>query len=168
MDARTVSTKLGGISSALAYLGSLSLFGMMGITAADVIGRYLFNAPIVGAFELTQFMVLVLIFSFLPYTQSQKGHVYVDLLISILPAGVRKAVNIFNHSVCVLLMALITWMGLMRAFEMMEYGEATANLGIPYYPFVFYLVVGCLAMCIEYVRDLIAAFFYAEKESRVS
>ncbi|MCF8063310.1 MAG: TRAP transporter small permease [Deltaproteobacteria bacterium] len=168
MNAQNVSAKLGRISSALAYLGSLSLFGMMCITTVDVIGRYMFNAPIVGAFELTQFLVLILIFSFLPYTQSQKGHVSVDLLISVLPGGLRRFINIFNHTICVLLLGIITWMGLMRALEMLEYGEETANLGIPYYPFVIYLVIGCLAMCIEYIRDLMAAFFYEEKESSVS
>jgi hypothetical protein len=52
-------------------------------------------------------------------------------------------------------MILITWMGLEKALELMEVGEASPNLGIPDYPFVFFLTLGCTIMCIEYIRDII-------------
>ncbi len=69
------------LSTYLAYIGALSLFAMMCLTVADVAGRYIFSKPILGAYELTEFMVLVLIFSFLAYTQAHKSHVAVDLFI---------------------------------------------------------------------------------------
>ena len=47
--------KSGILSKLLAYLGAAALFGTMCLTAADVIGRYAFNAPILGVFELTEF-----------------------------------------------------------------------------------------------------------------
>ena len=62
---------------------------MMGLTAADVACRYIFNRPIIGVFELTEYLVLILIFSFIGYTQSQGGHVSVDLLLPRLPASYR-------------------------------------------------------------------------------
>jgi TRAP-type C4-dicarboxylate transport system permease small subunit len=155
MDAKTISNKLGVFSSLLAYLGALALFLMMALTTADVVGRYLFNAPILGVFEITEFMVLILIFSFIGYAQSAKSHVSVELLAARLPERIQVYVNLFNHAVCLLLMALITWMGVERALELKEAGEASTNLGIPRYPFVFFLVLGCAVLSVEYIRDLI-------------
>jgi TRAP-type C4-dicarboxylate transport system permease small subunit len=158
MDAKTLSKRLGVFSSLFAYLGAFALFVMMVLTTVDVLGRYLFNSPITGVFEITEFLVLILIFSFLGYTQSAKSHVYVDLLVAHLPKRLQVYAALFNHCVCLLLMALITYMGIVRGLDLMEAREASTNLGIPRYPFVFFLVLGCAVMCIEYARDLIHMF----------
>ena len=52
MDVEAVSRKLGRLSSMLAYVGACALFVMMCLTTADVVGRYIFNSPILGVFEL--------------------------------------------------------------------------------------------------------------------
>jgi TRAP-type transport system small permease protein len=155
MDIESVSKKLGWLSAKLAYVGALALFIMMCLTAADVIGRYLFNHPITGVFEITEYLVLILIFSFIGYTQSQKGHVAVDLLLVKFPNRIRNIIEFCNHFICLLLMCLITWMGVEKALELKEVGEASPNLQIPAYPFVFFLVLGCVVMCIELLRDIL-------------
>ena len=142
-------------SSKLAYLGAVSLFCMMCLTAADVLGRYVLNSPITGTFELTEFMVLILIFSFLAHAQANKAHVTVDLILSRFPKTFRVYVELFNHAISLALMVLIVWIGAQRALELKEVAEASPNLGIPVYPFAFFLVLGCIVMCIEYIRDLI-------------
>ena len=131
MVTKRISKKLGWLSSKLAYVGAVALFVMMCLTAADVIGRYLFNRPITGVFELTEYLVLILIFSFIGYTQSQKGHVAVDLLSTKFPGSIRTIIEICNHIACLLLMGLITWMGVEKALELKEVGEASPNLQIP-------------------------------------
>jgi TRAP-type C4-dicarboxylate transport system permease small subunit len=147
--------KMGKPSNWLCYVGALSLFGMMCLTAMDVIGRYIFNAPITGVFEITEFLVLILIFSFIGYTQSQKTHVAVDMVVNLMPKSLRFIIELVNHLICFFLMGLITWMGIENALELKEVGEATPNLTIPTYPFVFFLVMGCAVMCLEYLRDII-------------
>jgi TRAP-type C4-dicarboxylate transport system permease small subunit len=144
-------------SSTLAYLGAVSLFIMMCLTVADVLGRYVFNKPITGTFELTELMVLILIFSFLANAQANKAHVTVDLILSRFPKTFRVYIELFNHIMSLALMILITWIGALRALELKEVAEASPNLGIPTYPFAFFLVLGCIVMCIEYIRDLICA-----------
>jgi hypothetical protein len=63
-------------------------------------------------------------------------------------------------------MALITCMAIIKALELIESGDASTNLGIPIYPFVFFLVLGCAVMCIEYIRDLIRLFGERKERSR--
>jgi TRAP-type C4-dicarboxylate transport system permease small subunit len=141
------------LSTYLAYFGALVLFLMMCLTIADVAGRKIFNSPILGAFELTEFMILVLIFSFLGYTQSHKNHISVELLMRFFPQKIQDIIEIFNHIACFAIMALIVWTGLQKAIETMNSGEASPNLAVPDYPFVFFLVIGCAVMCIEYIKD---------------
>ncbi len=155
MKSDTVVKKLGWFGDKLSYLGAAALFAMMLLTAADVTGRYVFNKPILGAFELTEFLVLILIFSFLAPTQAHKSHVSVDLLLGRLPRKWQGAIAVFNHAVCLFLMGLFVWMSTVRAFELKEFVEASPNLGIPKYPFAFFVVLGCAVMGLEYLRDLI-------------
>lgn len=155
MDTETVLKKLGWPGNMLSYLGAVGLFVMMLLTAADVAGRYLFNRPILGAFELTEFLVLILIFSFLARTQAEKNHVAVELLLGRLSKKWRTVIGFFNHAVCLVMMGLFVWMSTSRALELKEYGEASSNLGISKYPFAFFVVIGCAVLGLEYARDLI-------------
>ena len=164
MDLKHIDKKLAWLSSALSYLGAFSLFTMMALTTVDVVGRYLFNRPITGVFEITEYLVLILIFSFIGYTQSQKGHVAVDILLPLLPAKLKKLIDVANHLVCLALMGLITWMGVEKALELKAVGEASPNLHIPAYPFACYLVLGCFVMCIELLRSIIQLIFFSQGE----
>ena len=84
-----------------------------------------------------------------------------------LPAKLRFAVELFNHLICLGLMGLIFWMGTLNAFDLKAVGEASPNLGIPRYPFAFFLALGCLILCIEYFRDIIR-IISGRKEDGVS
>jgi TRAP-type C4-dicarboxylate transport system permease small subunit len=158
LNAGAVSRKLGRISPLLASLGALALFAMMCLTVTDVVGRYLFNSPVLGAFELTEYLVLIVIFSFLAFTQAGSAHVSVDLVVTRFSPKTRLYVALFNHTLCLLLMALIAWMGFQKALDLKGTGEISPNLAIPEYPFAFFLVFGCVVMCIEYIRDLLRLF----------
>lgn len=167
MDSSTVTKKIKKLSTLFGYLGAVALFFMMLLTTADVAGRYLFNSPIIGAFELTEYLVLILIFSFLCNAQSHKDHVSVDLLFQKFPKKIRDIANILNHVACLLLTALIVWMSFLKALELKEVGEASPNLVIPDYPFVFFLVAGCVVLCLEYLSDIIG-MVSGKKEDKAS
>ncbi|MEJ2039909.1 MAG: TRAP transporter small permease [Desulfosarcinaceae bacterium] len=145
----------GLLSYFLSRIGCIALFFMMSLTVVDVAGRYLFNSPILGAFEITEFLVLIIVFSFLGYAQAKKSHVTVDLFYDRLPGKARKVISIFNYAVCVAIFLIIAWMGYGRAIESFHNGEKPLNLSIPNFPFVFFLAFGAVIACIEFVRDII-------------
>lgn len=163
MTIKKLNDKLEFISSKLAYLGCAALLAMMLLTTVDVIGRYFFNHPVLGALEITEFLVLILIFSFLAHSQAKKSHVSVDLLFKHFPGWMHISIDIINHILCLVFMGLIVWMGLLRAMEIKEFGEATNNLRIFKYPFAYFVVFGCTVLCIEYLRDLIRLLLYTKK-----
>ena len=148
-------SKSANVSAWLSKLGAFALLAMMVLTVVDVAGRYLFKAPLLGAYELTEFLVLILIYAFLGYAQSKKRHVCVEIVMDSAPKRVRRIVALVNHLLCLGLFVLMAYMGLKKALDLFQVGEVSPNLVIPNYPFVLFLVLGSLAMCIEYVRDIV-------------
>ena len=65
--------------------------GLVTLTVADVIGRYVLTAPLPGAFELTELMLGALVFAALPLATMTGEHVAVDALFDVSPPRVRTA-----------------------------------------------------------------------------
>src|SRR5436309_8236212 len=68
------------LDRALGAAAAILLFCLMALTTADVIGRYLFNSPLRGAFEITELMLLALIFAGLPLASRADEHVCLDFI----------------------------------------------------------------------------------------
>jgi TRAP-type C4-dicarboxylate transport system permease small subunit len=148
--------KLTILTKPLSFAGALVLFAMMLLTTCDVIGRYIFNAPLLGTFELTEFMMVCLVFFALAYTQSQKGHIAVDIVVSHFPENIQNAIEILNYLITLFVLVLITWMSIERGFEVKSVNEVSGTLQIPVYPFVFCVALGSAAMGLETLVNLIA------------
>ena len=65
---KAVAKIIKSLNALLAYLGSYVLFGMMLLTTCDVVGRYILNLPITGAYEITEVLVCHQSFS-IPYSR---------------------------------------------------------------------------------------------------
>src|SRR5262245_21392491 len=70
------------------------------LTFADVVARYLLNAPIRGAFEVTELTLLVLIFAGLPLVSHADEHVTMDFIDRILPRAALRVLVRFVHAAC--------------------------------------------------------------------
>ena len=60
------------------------LLAMMALTVVDVVARYVFSRPVRGAFEVTELMLLVLIFAGLPLVSFSDEHAVMDFIDRIL------------------------------------------------------------------------------------
>ena len=114
-----LSEKIGVFSKLLSYAGALVLFALMLLTTMDVAGRYLFNTPLMGVFEITEFMMVCLVFCSLAYTQSKKAHVAVDILGTILPPKGQRVIEFINYLLSFCVLVLITWKSIERGVEVM-------------------------------------------------
>ena len=90
--------------SILKWTVSCFLFLMMGITFVDVLGRYVFNAPIFGAAEMIQFLLAVTVFSGLVLASLQDSHIAVTIFYrkfaSGCPSGMTLRWPCFRLAVC--------------------------------------------------------------------
>ena len=62
---------------------------MMLVTAVDVAGRYLFNKPIAGGFELTEILLAALIYCGLPLVSARRDHIVIDTFDPLFSRGVE-------------------------------------------------------------------------------
>ena len=138
----------------LNYIAAAFLAVMMVLTGVDVLGRYLFNKPVPGSYEMTEFMMPVVIAFGLAYCALEKGHVRVELVTSRLPKRTQAVMNTIVTLVFLGLFILVTWQTWLRAKGMIDVGQLSLTLYIPVYPFVLSVAVGCAALCIVVLRDL--------------
>lgn len=124
-------------------VASIILFLMMILTVTDVIGRKLFSHSVTGAVELTEFMLVILVFFSLARCEAKDGHVKVDLIMSQFGGRVQAAVDMVTQFVGFLLCGLITWSTVIYAGKMCASGEVSQDLWIPKYPFVYVVALGC-------------------------
>jgi TRAP-type transport system small permease protein len=128
------------IDGFLGVIAALALLALMGLTCIDVLGRYLFNRPLQGGFELTELGMGALIFTSLPLVTLRRQHVRVDL-IDILPVRWRAFQHAFLDLIAAGCMGVIGWRLWLKAVDMAQAGETTATLQIPVYPLVYYMAL---------------------------
>jgi TRAP-type C4-dicarboxylate transport system permease small subunit len=113
----------------------------MVLTFFDVVGRYLLNRPIRGAFEITELGLLVLIFAGLPLVSHADEHVTMDFIDRVLPGGARRAWIRVMHAVCAAIMFFLTWQVWIKANRIAGYADTTDVLLIPIGPFVYFMAL---------------------------
>jgi TRAP-type C4-dicarboxylate transport system permease small subunit len=67
------------VASVLGLAGAIVLLSMMCLTGADVLARYIFNAPIKGAFELVELMMVLLVYLAFPLAILANANIEVEL-----------------------------------------------------------------------------------------
>jgi TRAP-type C4-dicarboxylate transport system permease small subunit len=123
----------------LGIAASALLFGMMVLTFFDVVGRYLLNRPIRGAFEITELGLLVLIFAGLPLVSHADEHVTMDFIDRILPERVARAWVRVVHAICAAIMFFLAWQVWIKANRIASYSDTTDVLRITIGPFVYFM-----------------------------
>ena len=125
----------------LGVVASGVLFAMMGLTVVDVVARYVFNRPLRGAFEVTELMLLVLIFAGLPLVSFSDEHATMDFIDRVLgPRAQRwleRGVQLVNGA----FMLFLAWLVWLKANRIWGYRDTTDVLRIVYGPFVYFMAV---------------------------
>ncbi|HYD58317.1 MAG TPA: TRAP transporter small permease [Burkholderiales bacterium] len=129
------------VDAVLGIAASILLLGMMLLTFADVVGRYLLNRPIRGGFEVTELLLLVLIFAGLPLVSHADEHVTMDFIDRMLPPRAGELWIRVIHAACAALMFFLTWQVWIKAGRISSYGDTTDVLRITIGPFVYFMAV---------------------------
>jgi TRAP-type C4-dicarboxylate transport system permease small subunit len=121
------------------------------LTSADVFSRDLFDYPIPGTLELSQYILAVFILLGIAYTQQVKGYVEVTLLTSRLPPRARSILSIIATLLSLFIISILVWQGWVVGIE-----ERTVSdmLRIPQYPFRILVAVAAFLTCLELLIDL--------------
>jgi TRAP-type C4-dicarboxylate transport system permease small subunit len=129
------------IDAVLGIAASALLLCLMVLTFSDVVARYLFDRPIRGAFEITELLLLVLIFAGLPLVSHADEHVTMDFIDRLLPPRALDALVRAVHALMAASFFFLTWQVLIKAGRIASYGDTTDVLRIVVAPFVYFMAV---------------------------
>jgi TRAP-type C4-dicarboxylate transport system permease small subunit len=129
---RRVELLLGAAAAAI-------LMAMMLITVVDVVARYVFNRPLRGAFEVTELMLVVLIFAGLPLVSFTDEHAVMDFIDRLLGRRGQRHLDRVVQTANGAFMLLLAWLVWRKANSIWAYRDATDVLRILYGPFVYFM-----------------------------
>jgi TRAP-type C4-dicarboxylate transport system permease small subunit len=129
------------VEGLLGVASSLILLVMMALTFVDVVARYLFNRPLAGAFEVTELLLLVLIFAGLPLVTYADEHALMDFIDRPLGPRGTQVLERLVQLLCAGVMALLAWLVWLKADRIWAYRDATDVLRIVYGPFVYFMAI---------------------------
>ena len=139
----------------LCYVGMALLFVMMVMGAFDVLGRYIFNHPIIGTMERNSTtLALVVVFTW-GYTQVEKGHVNVDLFLKKLPARTQAGINFFTTLLSLLLFGVIARQAILTYELYTKQNRLIYVISWPLAPFQLCVSFGATVLCLVFIIDMI-------------
>ena len=159
--ARHVGAHLERLARMVAIAGGLLMGGVVLMTVISVLGRYLFNAPIPGDYELTELACGIAVFAFLPYCHARSGNIVVEFFTGRLRARYKTALATVHNLAFTLVAGLITWRLFVGGMHKLQDGETTLFLGIPLHWAYFPALLGaglltaiCVLVVSRHVRAL--------------
>jgi TRAP-type C4-dicarboxylate transport system permease small subunit len=154
---------LTGIARAISMVSLAAICVMMFLTAADVIGRYLLNKPIGPSKDLTEVLMVIVVFMGISHTQVIGGHVRVDILFSRISKHGQAVLDTFTMFVSGIVYILISWQLGKRAISVLlnpeSYMATTGTMHWPIGPYVLIASVGCLVLSLVLMKRFISSLF---------
>ena len=104
-----IGAHLERLARVVAIAGGMLMIGVVGMTVISVLGRYLFNAPIPGDYEITELACGIAVFAFLPYCHARSGNIVVEFFTGRLRPRHKTALATVHSIAFTLVAGLITW-----------------------------------------------------------
>lgn len=135
------------------YLGAALLIIIMFMVTVDSTGRFIFNKPILGALEMTEFLLAGAVLLGLAHTQHIGANVMVELLYDRFSPRLQNIQRIFSHLVGAVFFAFVTWHSGVYALDGMQDHLTSDLLQIPAWPFLFFAPIGCALLTLELIIE---------------
>lgn len=146
------------LSRFMGYLATGMLGLLMLFTVTDVCARYFFNAPITGVSELSEFMMVIVVFLALAWCALGRKHVRVELIVSRFTPRVRAIVDSITLLAALGTFVIITWRSFLESADVVT---ATSLLRLPHAPFYWIMTGGlalfCLAILVLIIENIAEA-----------
>lgn len=138
----------------------VSIAAMAAITlliGVDVVGRYVFNAPIGISYSLTtMYLMVALFFMGFAATQSSRNHIGVDLFTNQMPPRMKHLCDAVCCALSAPIFAYIAYIFLVSALKSFERGETVVGvINWPSWPAPAIASYGAGLLTLRFVLDLL-------------
>lgn len=143
----------------MAAVGALAAFLMILIGSADVVATQICVRPIKNTYELTEALLVILVFGGLSFSQMKRKHFRVEIFYLKMGPYWKKIIDIVNLMIGLVLFILLTWKSAALFWESWIIRETAPTIyPFPLYPAKLAMLLGCVAMVYQFLSDLIFDF----------
>jgi TRAP-type transport system small permease protein len=146
---------LDGCERLMLYVSALATFALMVLTTADAGGRYIFNHPITGAYEVTtNYLMIGAVFLGMVFGYKKGAFIRVTLLTSHLPRKVLLVLNHFIQGVSILYGLALVVATYQQAVRTLATGTTLSSVDIPLGPAYVIVPFGLFFMSLAMILDM--------------
>ncbi|MFC1910501.1 TRAP transporter large permease subunit [Chloroflexota bacterium] len=148
----SVFNKLNPFVRGVSIAGMVIFLVMVCLAFIDVILRYVFDRPFAASTELTELMMVILVFSSIAYCQVGKAHVAMDIVIERVKPKTRLVMEGLGNILGIALFVVVIWQTSINALTT---SESTIILNIPANYFAGLVPFGSTLLLLILFRDLL-------------
>ena len=124
-------------------VANILLCVMVVVTCIDVVGRYFFSAPLLGAHEIITLSMGVMIYLGMPLVTASREHLMIDLVANLLSSKGKRIQQIAVNSIAALTFILFSYLLLFYGFGLAEDLMITEDLEIEQAPIAYVMAIMC-------------------------
>jgi TRAP-type C4-dicarboxylate transport system permease small subunit len=144
------------VSRFLALGSSIAVLAITIAIVIDVVGRYVWSAPLDGASEFAVTALVAVVFLGLARSQRTGGNFRVDLIIRLLPLSVGRALEVLWRVLAVSFVSVLSWLSIREAIHATVTGEATfGTIVFPVWPARIILAIGLCVLLLQLVVEIV-------------
>lgn len=143
------------MNSALRYICMGLLFFMMCLGTLDVLGRNLFNRPILGTLETFEILLPAIVLLGLGYTQGKNAHVRVEILISRLSLPKQTILNLLTNFFALFISVMIIWRGWVLTTVYWRIGRKIPTIEVPIFLPQLLVPIGAFILSLVLIVQII-------------
>ena len=152
---RTTERLTDSVSLFFANVAAVILLGLVALTCADVIGRYFFSSPVVGAVELVRICMAGIMFFSFPLMFLRNDHIIVDLIPIFRRGWLAWLTSVLILAITIFVAYKIGGRVSAYAVRAFEDNDVTEYLAIPRWPVVGFITVSIYAAALTAALRLI-------------
>lgn len=141
---------LDAVTSGVSWVGAGALVFMVLVVVANVVGRYLFRKPVLGAVEMVGLLTVIVVFCVLAFTEAKGAHIVVDIVVSRLHGRTKAILASIMSLLGAVFFIIIGWQAWdLTLANLSPIVRTTGVLSIPFAPFMLIMAFGCILFSLE-------------------
>lgn len=153
------------VNRLLHYAAGGVLIVLTMITVVNIVGRAMFNTPVPGTVEVTEMLMVLIVYLGFGYAEHQGDHISVDLLYERSGWKVRRVLTVVNGLVGFFVMGIVAWQLYQYAGVLSRGGYESSILQVPLAPLAL-IAVGATVLFVLAMLATAVIGYRALREER--
>lgn len=135
-------------------IAGLALLLMTGIGAVDIFSAYVLGWPVPAAYEVSELLMVVVVFMAISSLQAKRMDLAIDLLYARFSQAWKRRVTLLSNTCGLIFFGFVAWQGWLLAAEAVAVREYTqGGYPFPVYPAKLLFACGATLVVLQYCVD---------------